>query len=836
MSNTVLKQDNWSSKAVMGFKRSLRLGEFKLLLLACLFVAIALSVVGALGSRIEQALQVRTSAILGADAILSSTRPLDEEYWELAEKAGLRTAHSISFMSMLTSDQESRLVNIRAVSDSFPLRGEILIKRADDPQGYVEFKRPPASGEVWAATQAVIDLELDKQGSLQIGEMVADFSGEILLDPEGGADRIRFAPRVIMNLHDLDKTGLLTPASRAVYRLMVAGSQDAISAFAEQAEPKLESYEDLDFADVRDDEMNSTVGRIISYIRLAVLLSVILSIVAMALAAQGLWRRQIVEMALLRCLGQQHKKTMVRLGLRYLAAGVPVCILGALIGFAIQDVVGRIVQQQVTMKLPEPSLWAFSVAVLITLVALFVVTLPTLRAVRKVPSLILLRTSSSPALSQRESTFSVLLLILMLTVFLAGEIKLALTVLPAMLLAALLFWGVIRLVVFVVGRMMGARTSAYYVALKEVCSNGARSAWITSTFGSIVFALVLLAVFRYDIFEFWGQTLPNDAPNVFVINIKESNIKPLGAFLDRQRVSRSEMYSIIRTRIVAINERPVGEYNFSSDEAEERLSHVFNLTETAELPEDNEVVAGQWFAAGERGLSLEDETAKVLELELGDRLTLDTAGVLHTAPILNIREVVWENMRPNFFIIATPQLLEGAPVSHMLAVHVEDDINLFINQMSRAFPNVSAINVSILLQRFQEIVSQGSMAITTLFIFTLLSAGLVFFGILQGQKITRQLQIALLKSLGASRPFIRKAIIGEFALLGVLSGVLGSAMAIFGSIMLADQIFDIELHISWRWMGISVVLGIAVVAISGYLSIRSLLGAAPARLLAQNRG
>ncbi|MCY4275338.1 MAG: FtsX-like permease family protein [Gammaproteobacteria bacterium] len=830
-----LKLGTWFSQIDMGFARSLRLSEFRLLLLACLFVVIALSVVGALGSRIEQAMQLRTSAIMGADAILSSSRPLSQIYWEVAEDLGLKTADSISFMSMLTNDQESRLVNVRAVSENYPLRGEILIKSDTSPEGFVEYKSSPDQGTVWAATQAVVDLGLNELEKLQIGDMQADFIGEIMLDPEGGADRIRFAPRVIINISDLESTGLLTPASRARYRLLVAGDREAIEVFYESVSPELESYEEIVVADIQRDEVNSTVGRIISYIRLAVLLSVILSIVAMALAAQGLWRRQIVEMALLRCLGQQNKKTMLRLGFRYLTMGIPVCMLGALIGFAIQDVVGRIVQQQVIMRLPEPSFWSLAGAGIITLIALFVVTLPTLRAVQQVPSVILLRTSSSPPMTQQQSSFSILILIVALTIFLAGDIMLALTVLPGLLLAALLFWGVTRLLIYVVGRIVGIRSLPYFVALKEVCSNGARSAWIVSTFGSIVFALVLLAVFRYDIFESWGQTLPDDSPNVFAINIKQSNLEPLGEFINGQNVTRSDIYSIIRTRIVEINGRPISEYNFTG-EAKDRVSHVFNLTETADLPQDNEVVQGQWFQGNASGLSVEDETASELGLELGDTLTLDTAGIRHTAPILNLREVVWENMRPNFFIIATPGLLEDAPVSHMLAVHVDDDINRFINQMSREFPNISAINVSILLQRFQEIVNQGSMAISTLFVFTLLAAGLVFFGILQGQKITRQLQIALLKSMGASRSFIRKAVISEFALLGIFSGLLGSAMALLTGTLMADQIFDMELTVSWSWMAISIAVGIVLVSIAGYLSIRGLLGVVPVRLLANNRG
>ena len=836
MLDTDLKREDWFRGVGAGFRRSLRLGEFRLLLLACLLVSIALSAVGALGSRIEQAMQIRTSAILGADAILSSARPLGDEYSDLAEELGLETARSVGFLSMLISGEESRLVGIRAVSDNFPLRGEVLIKREEVPEGYVVLERPPKRGEVWAATQIVVDLGLDVDDPVQLGEMSADFNGEILLDPEGGASRIRFAPRVLMNLEDLEETGLVTPASRARYRLMVAGTREAVDAFEQAVRPRLKTYEQIVVADIRRDEVRSTVGRIISYIRLAVLLSVILSVAAMTLAAQGLWRRQMTEMALLRCLGRQNGKIIARLGLVYLAAGLPVCIAGVLIGFGIQYLAGRLVQELAIITLPGPSPWPLAGAALVTLLSLFVVSMPTLRAVRHVPPLMLLRASTGPPLGQRSSTFSILVLIVLLTVILAGDAALALTVLPGLLLAALLFWGLIRLLILIAGRIARASPSPYYVALKEVCSNGAHSAWIASTFGTIVFAIVLLGIFRYDIFETWGQTLPDDAPNVFVINIKESNLPPLQAFLDKQELTRTDMYAIIRGRIVQINGRAVTEYDFASREAEDRLSHEFNLTETAALPEDNEVVAGRWFTAADRGLSVEAETAEALELEIGDRITLDIAGSLHVAPVLSIREVVWENMRPNFFIIASPGLLEDAPVSHMLAAHVVDDLNLFVNRITREFPNVSAINVSILLKRFQDIIDQGSMAISTVFLFTLLAAALVFFGILQGQKVTRQWQIALLKSMGAGRSFIRAAVIGEFALLGTLSGLLGSSVALLCGALMAEHIFEIKLEISWHWMGISIALGILLVAVSGYLSIRRLLNVVPVRLLARDGG
>ena len=817
--------------------RYLRLGEYRLLLLAVLLVSVALTTVGTLSSRMEQAMQERTSAVLGSDMVISSTRPLDEGYKTLAESLGLKTARSIGFLSMIITDRGSRLAGVRAVTDNYPLRGEVLLKDVLSPAGSRQQQRGPNIGEIWAASQIVGDLEFSTDSSALLGDMQIQFGGEILLEPEGGAGMLRLAPRVIMNINDLSKTGLLTPASRVRYRLMVAGSQKQLDEFESAVKRQIKSYERFLVADIRRDEVRSTVGRIVSYLRLAVLLSVVLSVVAMALAAQGLWQRQSSEAALLRCLGQQHRKTMLRFAWIYLAAGVPVIFIGVLCGLTIQEIASQLIKKATAIALPELSLFPVLTAVLVSLLSLAAVVMPVLFAVRQISPSVLQREAGTDRIhNNRPAAFSVFIFIVLLIVILAGDAILFLTVLLGMVLGAIFLWSSIKILITIIKKSIRPYPASWFISLKGVVSNGGRSAWICSTFGVIIFALVLLGVMRNDIFEAWSQNIPEEAPNLFLINIKESNRQPLQELLKENQIMETKFYAIIRGRISAINDIPISDFQFATEEAGHRANHEFNITETSELPEDNRILAGEWFQEQSRGISVEAETADVLGLGLNDYLSMDIAGKIYQAPVTSIRGVKWDNMQSNFYIIASPGLFSDAPRNYISALYVKGEINQLVNVINRKFANVTSINIEMLRQRVRDLVDQGSAVISMVFIFTALSAVLVFAGILQGQRVSRFREIALLKSMGANKNFIRSAVLGEFALLGTISGILGSGLALLCSFLLARYLFDLDISIPWRWMVVSVIGGILAVSLTGYFSIRKLLGTLPVRLLSPKNG
>jgi putative ABC transport system permease protein len=818
-------------------RRQLRLGEFRLLFTGLLLVGAALGAVGTFSERIEQAMQDRTSAMLGADALISSTRPLPNHYAELARDAGLEVAESISFMSMLISPQGSRLAGVRAVSSTYPLRGEVIVADNGNDSGSVAAPGRPEPGMVWAATQLVSDLDLITGAGVELGDASLSFRDEILLEPEGGAGMLRLAPRVLMNLNDLDQTGLITPASRARFRLLVAGTPEALAQFESAIEPALEEWEHWRVADIRRDEVRGTVGRVVSYIRLAVLLAVVLAVVSMAFAAQGLWGRQANEIALLRCLGQRHSVTLKQLSRTYLFAAVPVAGCGVLIGYLLQIVAANFTTRLTGIVLPPSSWLPVLLSIIACLVVLGTVILPLLVSIRRVPGIALLREGHTDrTLSNRLAISNIMILLALLTIFLSRDIILAAAVLAGLILAAILLWCVIRLLIYLARRFIQPRPSAYFVAIRGMCANAGRSAWIASTFGAIMFAFVLLGIIRGDILDAWHNSIPETAPNLFLINIKQPDVEPLENLLEHNGIGDIEMFEVMRGRITTINDAPPTSFELDSEEARHRISHEYNLTELAELPEENTITSGEWFNHRTGGVSVELDTAEVLGLGLGDSLTVNIAGQPYRVTVTSIRSVKWDNMKPNFYIIGAPGAFDGAPRNFISGIHVSDHRAELVNRINQQFPGITAIDLGMLLTRVRTLVDQGSSAISVVFLFTLISAILVFTSILQGQRAARRREIALLKSMGGTRRFIRTAVISEFALLGLVAGLVGSLLALLSSWLLARNLFELTLAFPWHWLGISVVGGAVLVSLTGYASIRNLLDEYPIRLLSQSGG
>ena len=212
---------------------------------------------------------------------------------------------------------------------------------------------------------------------------------------------------------------------------------------------------------------------------------------------------------------------------------------------------------------------------------------------------------------------------------------------------------------------------------------------------------------------------------------------------------------------------------------------------------------------------------------------MDIGGRILEADVTSLRAVRWDTMRPNFFVIGSPGLLKGTPRHYITSVQVSENINLFINDISRSFSNVSAINLDMLLQRFRSLANQASGAVGAVFIFTLGAALLVLVGVLQGQRSVRLREIALYKTLGARKHRIRRNVLFEFALLGGLSGALGGGLAILSGWILADRIFGFIYHPPWHWLILSIIGTATLVAICGYASLRKLLDVLPIRLLAR---
>ena len=227
--------------------RDFRAGELRLLALAVMLAVAALTAVGFFADRLNQGLARDAGALLGGDAVVGSDKPTPAELLQRATASGLRTASSAGFPSMARAPDAlggaSRLVAVKAVSDGYPLRGELRLKAAADaPDRGVA--GAPARGTVWVDQPLLDGLQLKVGDELLLGDAQLQITQIIVIEPDRGAGFMSFAPRVMLNEGDLAETGLIQPASRVNYRLALAappGREAALRDYVAWAEQQIKS-------------------------------------------------------------------------------------------------------------------------------------------------------------------------------------------------------------------------------------------------------------------------------------------------------------------------------------------------------------------------------------------------------------------------------------------------------------------------------------------------------------------------------------------------------------------------------------------------------------------
>ncbi len=205
--------------------RDFRAGELRLLAVAVMLAVAALTAVGFFADRLGGGLQRDARQLLGGDAVVGSDQPAPAALAAKAQALGLQVATSAGFPSMGRAPDDkggaTRLVAVKAVSTSYPLRGKLQLQAAAG--GPVQLlAAAPQPGTVWVDAALLDALQLKLGDALLLGDATFNISRVIVIEPDRGAGFSTFAPRVMLAESDLPATGLIQPASRVSYRLAVA--------------------------------------------------------------------------------------------------------------------------------------------------------------------------------------------------------------------------------------------------------------------------------------------------------------------------------------------------------------------------------------------------------------------------------------------------------------------------------------------------------------------------------------------------------------------------------------------------------------------------------------
>ena len=433
------------------------------------------------------------------------------------------------------------------------------------------------------------------------------------------------------------------------------------------------------------------------------------------------------------------------------------------------------------------------------------------------------------ALPWRELVIAVIGILVLLWLY-AGQWSLVLALLGGVAGMLGLLWGVAAL--FLAGLERSARgRGVWRMALAALHRHRHASLGQMAVFALVAMLGGTLLLIRTSLLDDWQRQLPDGAPNHFLINIAAEDLPAVNAFLEANRIPSTASYPMVRGRLTRINDVPVREV-VSKEQDIGALNRELNLSWTDQLPDDNRIVEGSWWTPAQReGVSVEHELATKLGLALGDRLEFTLGERTLEAQVTSIRRVQWDSMRPNFYMIFAPGALDDYPATWINSFHLQASQKPLLNAFSRQFPTVSILEVDHFIERIQSVIAQVSSAIEAILGLILAAAVLVMAAVVSATLRERRREGALLRTLGSDRQRMVQVTLIEFALLGLVSGLMGVICAEGIVWALQHRVFDGEFRMHpFLWLVVPVVSAL-LLAILGRWQLRAVLTVSPMRLL-----
>ena len=820
--------------SLRSFGRELRSGEVLVLLAAVSLAVAALTAVGFLTDRIGKAVARQANEVLAADLRLRSQAPVPGEWRAMAAEYELQTADTMSFPSVVFHGDDSALSTIMAVSEMYPLRGAIrLAAEMFGEQRAVD--GIPAAGEVWADGALLARIGADVGDVVDIGELRLRVSAVLTYRPDQSIGFASLAPTVIMNIADIGASGLIGEGSRVRYALLLAGEQTAVAAFNDAIEDKLPDEIRVRSQEESSDRVYSAADRAQRFLSLTAVISLLLSAVAIAMSARRFAQRRMDTVALMKSLGATQSFIITVSLVQLLLLGVIGVVAGSIVGYVAEEVLAGILSDLLAGELPDTGLRPVALASGSALVLLLGFALPSMIQLRNTPPLRILRHDEVPPAPSRllVGGLSLAAVAALLYRSVGDPVMLAILVGGIIVISAALY-AVGRGMVAVIGRARSGVGVAWRYGLANVSRRGRASAIQVVAFGLSITVLLLLSLVRTDLLNGWRETLGNDAPNHFLINIQPHELESVAALFAENDVAVPTFTPLVRARMTMINGESVKDRTYPNRDGEWLANREANLSWAAELSTSNEILEGEWWPgdyAGPPLVSIEEESAMNTGLGIGDKLEFFVAGREVAAEIASIRKINWDSFQPNFFIVLSPGALDDMPTTYISSMRIEEEKQPMLIDLMRKHPAVSVIDLGAILEQVRGIIEKASLAVQAVFIFTLAAGIAVLFAAVQSTIDERRFESAMLRALGARRRTVFAGVMTEFAALGAAAGVLASAGASILSAVIAVQLFELPYEFNPLIWIAGVGAGILVVCISGFFAARGAVNAAPADVL-----
>lgn len=783
----------------------------KRLLLFSISITLGIAALVSIGSfrhSLARAIDDQARNLLGADLVISSDRAFRPEDEQILHSLGEAQAREVRFMTMASFPKSNgtRLAQVRALGGDFPFYGPM------------ETVPPAAAREFRQGGQAIVDETLLLQFRVQIGDPIkigeTQFTivGSLRKAPGEATAGASFAPRVYVPLQNLPETQLLKTGSLARFRAYVKFPANTdVEARVAMLGPQIKRLGlDYDTVAERKRNLGNSLENLYRFLNLVGFISLLLGAVGVSSAIQAHLQQKTKTGAILRCIGLPAVGVVSIYLLQTAAMGLFGAGIGAILGIALQQVLPGILMSFLPLRISTSLAWQpIAAGVLIGFFICLLFSLPPLLRFRRVSPLRVFRAGveAEPASRKRDP-----ILWLVYGAIVAGitgfSISQTDTLTRGIVFAAVLFLavgifaGVAQLLIIGIRKFF---PHSWSFVLRQGLANlyrpNNRTLLLTLSLGLGTFLLLNLYLSREVLLSQFTSIGTNNQPNIFFFDIQPDQKEGVAEIVRASGMRVIQEAPIVTMRLAEFKGRKAADILLDPQRkaAPWTLEREYRSTYRSELSNSEKIIGGQWVGRVEYKpgdtvpVSLEEEMATDLGAKLGDELVFDVQGIPIKTTYASTRDVDWKRFQTNFFVVFPAGVLENAPTSHVLVSRVETpaDSAKVQNAIVARFPNVSAIDLTAVIQTVDSILSKVALVIRVMSLFTVGAGVIVLASTIWSGRYQRLQESILLRTLGASRLQIWKILCAEYFLLGLFAGVTGIVLAVGASWGLAKFVFKL---------------------------------------------
>ncbi|WP_281647578.1 FtsX-like permease family protein [Parendozoicomonas sp. Alg238-R29] len=814
--------------------RDWRAGELWLLVLSLIMAVSVSTAISLFSDRLQLALGHQVAEVLGADMVIRSPRPLQDTISAGAKEQGLELSTVLEFPSVVLAGDEMQLVSAKAVENNYPLRGYMR----GAPQPFAEdepLEYTPAPGEAWLEPRLFPLLDVKIGDVVTLGETELRVTRAITLETDRGGDFYSLSPRLMFNMQDLEATGVIQPGSRVNWKTLLAGNARQLQGFQNWTSGKLDASEKLVMADDSRRDLRNSVVRLKQFLGLASMAAILLAGIAVAMASRRFAERRFDNTAIMRCFGGSRRQVLNLLVGELVLVAFLVAIPGVALGWLLQAGIVSLLKGILPAWLPQPGLTPLLVGGATGIITLLGFGLAPLLRLQNVSPLRVLRRELAPAPASSWLVYALSLsaMILLLWYHTGQLMMTAGLVMTGAVILVSISLGVQLLLLLVDKRTSGKPMPLYWrLGVKRMVQQRGHSSAQLLAFSLTFMAMAIVLVLRTDLLDRWQKDLPEDTPNYFALNIQPEDVDNYELFLENSDIDTSGLYPIVRGRLVQINGVDVRQAVSKEQRGHNSLNRELNMTWSPELPESNTLLEGEWWQPGSAdGLSVEEEIAEHLGIDIGDQLTFMVSGRKVTETVTSIRKVQWESFQPNFYMIFPKEALKDLPASWLNSFYLESEDRVQLNQLITHFPTLTLLDLDSVIGQVRNMLEQSIVAVEAMLAALLLAGLLVMASVIESSIDHRLQEGALIRSLGGSRRQLVFMQAGEFIILGAVSGLVAAAGTELCSYWLNTQVFELSWEPVWWLWGALPLLGAVVIGFSGWLGVQRVVRQSPSNIL-----